>query len=105
MKILYCQAEKITVSTKMHKAAIEKVGRSFIITDNVNGIKTILDNIQDIDLFRKNEIGSMIRLINGAENETYYLTVPRLFIDIGGGFAIINARAVKKLYNQLTVDL
>ena len=103
MKILYCQEEKITLNTKMRKAIIEKIGKSFIITDDKN--KIVLDNIQYIDLFKQNGIGSMIKLVNGSENETYFLTVPRLFIDIGGGFAIINAMAVKKLYDQLIKDL
>ncbi|MDE6775583.1 MAG: hypothetical protein K2J37_04745 [Ruminococcus sp.] len=105
MKILYCQEEEITLNTKMCKAAIEKNGKSFMITNNKNKIKIVLDNIQYIDLFQQNGIGSMIKLVNGSETETYFLTVPRLFIDIGGGFAIINAMAVKKLYNQLTADL
>lgn len=103
MKILYCQAEEVTLNTKMHKAIIEKIGKSFVITYDKN--KIVLDNIQYIDLFQQNGIGSMIKLVNGSETETYFLTVPRLFINIGSGFVIINAIAVKKLYDQLTTDL
>ena len=42
----------------------------------------------------------MIRLING--NDMIYLSVPRLFIEKGTGFVIINYYATKKLGKMLT---
>ena len=48
-------------------------------------------------------LGTMIRLVNNED--TFYLSVPRIFIDKGTGFATINYFATKKLYKTIKKKL
>ena len=59
-----------------------------------------LDNIKNIELYKMNGLGTMIKLIN--KEDTIYFSVPRIFIDKGTGFAIINCFATKKLYKIMS---
>ena len=59
-----------------------------------------LDNIKNIELYKMNGLGTMIKLIN--KEDTIYFSVPRIFIDKGTGFAIINHFATKKLYKIMS---
>ncbi len=97
MKILYCQSEKITLSTRVKKAFLEKED-FYKISDKKNG-DIIFSELRCVEFCKWEGLGSYIKLVNG--NDTYFLTIPRLFINIGGGFAIINSFAVKKLYNEM----
>ena len=58
-----------------------------------------LDNIKNVALYKMNGLGTMVKITN--DTDTIYLAVPRIFIDKGTGFAIINYFATKKLYNEL----
>ena len=59
-----------------------------------------LDNIKNVELYKMNGLGTMIKLIN--REDTIYFSVPRIFINIGTGFAIINYFATKKLYKTMS---
>ena len=59
-----------------------------------------LDNIKNIELYKMNGLGTMIKLIN--KEDIIYFSVPRIFIDKGTGFAIINYFATKKLYKIMS---
>jgi len=58
-----------------------------------------LDDIKSVELYKMNGLGTMVKLLN--KEDTIYLSVPRIFIDKGTGFAIINYFATKKLYNVM----
>ena len=59
-----------------------------------------LENIEKAELCKMNGLGTMIKII--YENGTIFLSVPRIFINVGTGFAIINYFATKKLFFQIT---
>ena len=59
-----------------------------------------LDNIKNIELYKMNGLGTMIKLIN--KEDIIYFSVPRIFIDKGTGFAIINYFATKKLHKIMS---
>ena len=59
-----------------------------------------LDMIKSIELYKMNGLGTMIKLVN--KEDTIYFSVPRIFIDKGTGFAIINYFATKKLYKIMS---
>lgn len=100
-KILYCKSKEITLSTKVNRAYLEKLD-FYKLSDKENG-DIIFNDIKNVEFFKWNGIGSYIRIVNG--NDTYILTVPRIFLNIGDGFAVINSFAVKRLYNDLKGDL
>lgn len=97
MKILYCKSEEITLSTRVKKAFLEKED-FYKISDKKNG-DIILSDLKSVEFNKWEGIGSYIKVING--NDTYFLTIPRIFINIGGGFAVINSFGVKRLYKEM----
>ncbi|MBQ7291072.1 MAG: hypothetical protein IJW76_05050 [Clostridia bacterium] len=97
-KIIYHIGDSITAQTIVKKG--------YIYVDEPNqriefdgGIYK-LDNIKSVELYKMNGLGTMIKLINS--NDTIYFSVPRIFIDKGTGFAIINYFATKKLYKIIS---
>ena len=61
-----------------------------------------LDNIKNIELYKMNGLGTMVKLVN--KDDTIYFSVPRVFIDKGTGFAIVNYFATKKLYKIMSTQ-
>lgn len=69
------------------------------IYDETNTEIMKLDNLKSVEVYMLNGLGSMIRIVNG--NLTIYFAVPRIFINKGTGFAIINRSATRKAKNKL----
>ena len=97
-KIIYHIGDSITAQTIVKKG--------YIYVDEPNqriefeGGVYNLDNIKNIELYKMNGLGTMIKLIN--KEDTIYFSVPRIFIDKGTGFAIINYFATKKLHKIMS---
>lgn len=98
MKVLYYIGETVGGDTIMKKGVIEE--RAFPIVIEPPAI--VLNDLKSV-AFYKLGFGTMIKVQNGPD--TIYLTVPRLFIDKGTGFAIINLLATKRLKRILDSQL
>lgn len=98
-KIIYHIGNNINSQTIMKKGFIY-VDEQNPRIEFVNGMYD-LDNIKNAELYKMNGLGTMIKLINGED--TVYFAVPRIFIDKGTGFAILNYFATKKLYDAIKI--
>ena len=92
MKVLYHIGSTIGNDTIVKRGTIDENNCSLILE---SGDRIAFDNLKRVDLFKLNGLGTMITLQNGLS--TVFLTVPRVFFNIGTGFAIINILATKKL--------
>ena len=95
--IIYHIGDKIDSQTVVKKGKIYTDGQKKRIESGDSVYD--LDNIKNVDLYKMNGLGTMIKMINGKD--TIYLSVPRIFIDKGTGFVIINYFATKKLYRAI----
>ncbi|WP_293972908.1 hypothetical protein [uncultured Ruminococcus sp.] len=94
MKIVYHFGNQIGFDTIVKKGTItDAESQISIIGSDKSEYK--LNNIKEVKFVKINALGTMIRLTNG--NDVIYLTVPRIFIDKGTGFIIVNYFATKKL--------
>lgn len=62
-----------------------------------------LNDIKSVDFYKLNLVGTMIRLQNG--NDTVFVCVPRLYINKGTGFVIVNYGKTKKLKRLLDLAM
>ena len=92
MKVIYHIAEHIGINTV--------VKRGFLVEDTItpyiqttNG-KIVLDSLNAVEFYKLSGLGTMVKLYNA--DTTIYLSVTRIFIDKGTGFAIINYFATKR---------
>lgn len=99
LKIIYYFGQKICSETIVKKGLITDTASQISIIDS-NNFTYKLDNLKEVRFVKINALGTMIRLING--NDMIYLSVPRLFIEKGTGFVIINYYATKRLGKMLT---
>ena len=100
MKVLYHIGEEIGSETIVKRGLIdEKISPLKLVAED----EIVFNDIQSIDFYKLNGLGTMIKLKNGAD--TIFLAVPRLYLNIGTGFAIINYFATKKLKNILELGI
>lgn len=98
MKIVYHLGNQIGFDTIVKKGTItDTESQISIIGSDKSEYK--LNNLKEVKFVKINALGTMIRLTNG--NDVIYLTVPRLFIDKGTGFIMVNYLATKKLGKML----
>ena len=92
MKIIYHIGEKIGAETIVKKGFLTEDTQCMYIESN--NIKIALDNINSVEFIKINGLGTMVQIKNYSD--TIFLAVPRIFIDKGTGFAIINYFKTKK---------
>ena len=95
-KILLIEGNKISLDIKCQSGILEF---SDIPTIRTNNIQLILSNVTNIEIKSHMNLGTYIEITNN--NKYFIITVPRLFLNIGNGYAIINKLATKKLYKLL----
>lgn len=101
IKILYHIGEDIGHETII-KRGIILIKDTQIVIQSINEI-IILDNLRYVKFHKLNGLGTMIKVLN---NESIiYITVPRIYINIGTGFAIINFNKTKKLKEILELNV
>lgn len=101
MKILYYIGDKIGLKTIVKKGVLtEDTQCMYIEAENT---RIALDELKSVDLIKMSGIGTMIKIIN--HSDTIFLTVPRIFIDKGTGFAIINYFKTKKTTHLLELAM
>lgn len=93
MKVLYHIGETVGKDTILKKGRIQEYSRPLMIEAEDTTI--VLDAIKNVALMKLNDLGTMIKLQNNKD--TIFLTVPRIYIPIGTGFAIIHYFATKEL--------
>lgn len=99
LKIIYYFGQKICSETIVKRGTISDTASNISIIGSDNS-EYKLNDLKEVKFVKINALGTMIRLING--NDMIYLSVPRLFIEKGTGFVIINYYATKKLGKMLT---
>lgn len=95
MKVLFYIGNTVSLDTIM-KQGILTINNGITIT-NENSTYNI-DNLINVEIVRL-QLGTMIKLV--SDIGTIYLTVPRIYINIGNGFAVINRRKTCKLAEDL----
>lgn len=93
MKVLYHIGETVGKDTILKKGRIQEYSRPLMIEAEDTTI--VLDAIKNVALMKLNDLGTMVKLQNNTD--TIFLSVPRIYIPIGTGFAIINYFATKEL--------
>lgn len=98
MKILFYRGKNLNLKTKVDEAEI--YFNKDILVKTQNYIYYI-DNITKVESEIIKPLGTMIKI--HCNNEIVYITVPRIFINIGSGFVIINTfktQELKKAFKQ-----
>lgn len=92
MKVLYFIGKEINRFSYMQRGNINenKLPLKLEADDEI-----VFDNIKDVSFYSPNGLSTFVKIQNGEQ--TVFLCVPTLFIDIGTGFIIINRSATKKL--------
>ena len=101
MKVLYHVGATIGADTIVKKGLICEDSRPLMIEAEDENI--ILDSLKSVEFVKLNGLGTMIKLQNNSD--IIYLTVPRIYIDKGNGFAIINFFATRKLKYLLDTNI
>ena len=96
-KVLYYVGNSIDSSTKVKKGMIQTDHLPFVITSDDE--KIILDHIISCEKSLLSAAGTIIKV--KTEQFTVFLLVPRLFINKGNGFAIVNRKKTIQLYKQI----
>jgi hypothetical protein len=101
MKILYHVGETIGSETIVKKGVFIDTILPMHIESEEETI--VLDGLKSVKFYRLNGLGTMIKILNN--DITIFLTVPRLYLNIGNGFAVINYFATKKVKKILDCAL
>lgn len=97
MKVLYCKTTAITSETVCTRGILEEDKQPVQIKSEKEVY--CFDEIQSVGLVKINGLGTMVKVQNGPD--TLFFAVPRLFIDKGTGFAIINLLATRRAYQMI----
>lgn len=92
MKIIFHIGEYINANTIVKSGILDGDTQQLYI--EYKDKKYLLNDIQSVNFYKFNGLGTMVKIKNN--NDTIFLSVPRIFIDKGTGFAIINFFKTKK---------
>ncbi len=93
MKIVFYVGENIGLKSKVKQGILDINNKQVSIVSDNEIIE--LNDLTSIELHRLNGLGTMIKLKNAGE--TIYLSVYRLFFNVGTGFIIVDYFATKKI--------
>ena len=96
MKILFYRGKNLNLKTKVDEAEI--YFNKDILVKTQNYIYYI-DNITKVTSEIIKPLGTVIKV--DCNNDTVYMTVPRIYFNIGSGFAIINTFKTQELKKAL----
>lgn len=100
-KILYHIGDSVGIETIAKKGNLVQDNNCFYISSQDE--KIALNQLSAVELIKINGLGSMVKLKNGVE--IIFFTIPRLYIDIGTGFAIVNYFATRKAKRLLKLAM
>lgn len=101
VKVIYCKTEQVTTQTIVTKGVLEESAVPFRIQSEKETY--VFDDLREVSIAWINPVGRMIRVRNGAD--TLFFTVPRIFIDKGSGFAVINTAATTWAYRRMKQEM
>lgn len=93
MKVLYYIGDVLTNDCQVNQGNLIKNGDIIRIYSDSEMIN--LYNVHNSELYRLHGLGTVFKA--DCSLGTIHLMVPRLFLAIGNGFAIINAKKTKEL--------
>ncbi len=96
MKVIYHIGSTIGSDTVVKRGILREENSSFILEAEPS---IELNDLKYVEYYRLNGLGTMVKLKNGSD--TIFLCVPRLFINIGTGFAVVNTSATRRLKQKL----
>ena len=96
-KVLYYVGDHIDASTKVKKGEIHTDSLPCVIRSEDEEI--VLDQITACEKTILPACGTMVKVKNGTQ--TFFLLVPRLYIEKGNGFVIVNRRKTIQLFKLL----
>jgi len=97
MKVLYHIGNDVNSDTVFEQTVLHKENNG-IYMETVAG-KLDFSDLSDVQIFKMHRLGTMLKLT--IVNSTIFLIVPRLYINIGSGFVIVNVMATYKLKKEL----
>ena len=98
VKILFHIGQRVGAKTIMERGyCIEEAQCLYIKAKDEREIA--LDCLERVELYKHAGLATMVKLVNGSD--TIFLTVPRIYIRIGTGFAIVNYLATVKVKDAL----
>lgn len=100
MKIIYHIGNEIGTDTVVRRGILDDDTQRLFIEDG--GEKYFFDDLRQVEIVRFS-VGTMVKAVNG--DDTVFLAVPRIFINKGTGFAIINHFATKKAGRLLALAM
>ena len=100
MRIVYYMGQKIDSDTIVKKGILDDDTQQMFIEGDEGRYK--FHDIRQVDIV-KIDLGTMVKVINGED--TVFLAVPRIFINKGTGFMIINYFATKKIGQLLSLAM
>lgn len=99
MKIIYCLSPTLDTSTIMQKGILVSDSSTRILSIQSKLSTYQLDHISSVEKWSVNGLGTMVKIVH--DNTTIFLAVPRLFLPIGTGLAVLNYTATSKAYDML----
>ena len=101
VKVVYCKTEQVTTQTIVTKGVLEDSSVPFSIRSEKETY--VFNDLSDVSIAWIKPLGRMIRVRNGSD--TLFFTVPRIFIDKGTGFVMINTAATTRLYHRMEQEM
>lgn len=101
MKIIFHIGEYIGADTIVKSGILDDDTQRLYI--EYKGNKYFLDDIRSVVFCKSAGLGTMIKIRNN--DDTVFLSVPRIFIDKGTGFAIINRLKTKRVKQILELAM
>lgn len=101
LKVLYYVGDHIDASTKLEKGEIYTDSLPYVIRSGNKEI--VLDQMTACEKTILSPCGTMIKVKNGAQ--TVFLLVPRLYIEKGNVFVIVNRSRTLRLLKALSAEV
>ena len=101
VKVVYCKTEQVTTQTIVTKGVLDESSVPFCIRSEKE--TCVFDDLREVAIAWIKPLGRMVRVRNGSE--TLFFTVPRIFIDRGSGFAVINSAATTRAYRRMKQEM
>jgi hypothetical protein len=101
VKVVYCKTEQVTTQTIVTKGVLDESAVPFCIRSEKETY--VFDDLREVAIHWINPVGRMIRVRNGSD--TLFFTVPRIFIDKGTGFVVINTVATTRACRRMKQEM
>ena len=101
VKVVYCKTETVSYETPITRGVLDEEVRPFCIRSEKETF--VFDDLQDVRIALMKPLGTMIRIKNGQD--ILYFTVPRIVIEKGPGFVVINSIATRRACRRMKQEM